>query len=286
MKFLVFGQTGQVGAELAALEHVLCLDRTDADLSDPEACARTIQTQAPDAVINAAAYTNVDAVENDPALAHVVNAEAPARMARECAGLSIPFISISTDYVFDGRGSRPYTPDDAPAPLNVYGSSKLSGERAILQEGGCGTILRTSWVFSSHGRNFVKTMLRLGQENQKLEIVSDQVGGPTPARDIAMACYTMAGALIIQPQKAGIYHFSGYPDTSWADLARETFSQAGLDCRVRDIQSQSYRTPATRPLNSRLDCTEIQEVFGIERPDWRMGLAEILSELEKDFPDE
>ena len=286
MKLLVFGKTGQVGTELAALEGVLCVGRAEADLSDPGKCADIIRAQSPDAVINAAAYTAVDTAEDDVALAHVVNADAPARMARECAELSIPFISLSTDYVFDGRGDRPWRPVDPPAPINVYGRSKCAGEQAILLEGGCGAILRTSWVVSAHGGNFVKTMLRLGRERETLEIVADQVGGPTPARDIASACHAMARSLIVAPDKAGIYHFSGCPDTSWANLAREIFSLSGIECEVRDIPSRSYPTRAKRPLNSRLDCTEIQAAFGIERPDWRLGLAEILSELEKGIPDE
>lgn len=286
MKLLVFGKTGQVGTELAALEGVLCVGRAAADLSDPEKCADIIQAQNPDAVINAAAYTAVDAAEDDVALAHVVNADAPSRMARECAKLSIPFISLSTDYVFDGRGDRSWKPNDPPAPINVYGRSKYAGEQAILQEGGCGAILRTSWVISAHGKNFVKTMLHLGRQREALEIVADQVGGPTPARDIASACYAMVQSLIVSPEKSGIYHFSGYPDTSWADLARKIFSLSEIECEVRDILSQSYPTRAMRPLNSRLDCTETSVVFGIERPDWRLGLAEILSELEKDIPDE
>lgn len=286
MKLLVFGKTGQVGTELAALEDVLCIGRAEADLSDPEQCAAVIQVHRPDAVINAAAYTGVDAAEDNPALAHVVNADAPARMARECARLSIPFISLSTDYVFDGQGGDPWKPDALPAPINVYGESKYAGEQAILREGGCSAIVRTSWIISAHGTNFVKTMLRLGGEHETLDIVADQVGGPTPARDIASACHRVARSLITLPEKGGIYHFSGCPDTSWADLAREIFSLSGLDCKVRDIPSQSYAAPAKRPLNSRLDCTKIWDVFGIERPDWHLGLTKILSELAKDIPDE
>lgn len=276
---LVFGKTGQVARELARLEGVRCLSRAEADLSDPMACAAAIRAHRPQAVVNAAAWTAVDAAEAHEAEATVINGDAPGAMAAACADLGIPFVSISTDYVFDGSGTAPWRPGDATGPLGAYGRSKLAGECAIAAAGGTWAILRTSWVVSAHGSNFVKTMLRLGAERDGLTIVADQIGGPTPARDIAAACLTMARALIRDPGKGGIYHFAGGPNVSWACFARETFAQAGIACAVTDIPSSDYPTPAVRPLNSRLDCSDIEKVFGINRPDWRSGLAAILNDL-------
>lgn len=276
---LTFGQTGQVARELAGYEGIACLSRAEADLSDPEACAAAIRAQAPRAVINAAAYTAVDKAESEEPLAHVINGEAPGAMARACAELGIPFVQISTDYVFDGAGETPRKPDELPAPINAYGRSKLAGEAAVQTAGGAHAILRTSWVVSAHGSNFVKTMLRLGKDRDRLTVVGDQIGGPTPARAIAAACVTMAGALIAAPEKAGIYHFSGAPDVSWAGFAREIFAQSGIACDVAEIPSSEYPTPAARPLNSRLDCSGLETVFGLARPNWRQGLHDILKDL-------
>ena len=273
MNVLVFGQTGQVARELGAHDGVVCLGRGAADLSDPAACAAMIRAQRPEAVINAAAYTAVDRAEEDEALATLINGAAPGAMAAECAALGIPFVSISTDYVFDGSGTAPWQPGDATGPLGAYGRSKLAGERAIAAAGGISAVLRTSWVVSAHGSNFVKTMLRLGAERDSLTVVGDQIGGPTPARAIAAACLVMAKTLATEPEKGGIHHFSGRPDVSWADFAREIFAQSGLNCAVRDIPSSDYPTPAARPRNSRMDCSGFETVFGLKRPDWRVGLA-------------
>jgi dTDP-4-dehydrorhamnose reductase len=279
MDILVFGQTGQVARELAAHKGVTCLNRTAADLVNPVACAAAIYTARPHAVINAAAYTNVDKAEEDAALATVINGEAPGAMARICADLCIPFVSVSTDYVFSGQGEVPWTPDDLTAPLGVYGRSKLFGEQAIAAAGGIWGILRTSWVFSAHGNNFAKTMLRLGAERNSLNIVADQIGGPTPARDVAEALITMVRGLTHNPNKTGVYHLSGAPDVSWADFARSIFDQAGLSCEVRDIPSSAYPAAVARPLNSRLNCTSLEASFGITRPDWQQGLTDILQDL-------
>ncbi|MEM7176212.1 MAG: dTDP-4-dehydrorhamnose reductase [Pseudomonadota bacterium] len=279
MKVLVFGRTGQVARELAAHKGVTCLDRTEADLSKPGDCAEAIRSAYPQAVINAAAYTAVDRAEEDEALATAINGAAPGEMAQACADLGIPFVSISTDYVFSGAGEAPWHPEDTPAPLGAYGRSKLAGEQAILAAGGAYGIVRTSWVVSAHGHNFVKTMLRLGAERKELNIVADQVGGPTPARAIAAACLAMTQQLTEKPGKAGVYHFAGAPNVSWAGFARAIFAQAGLNCTVRDIPSSAYPTPAVRPLNSRLDCVLLETVFNIPRPDWRAGLRDILQEV-------
>jgi dTDP-4-dehydrorhamnose reductase len=279
MSILVFGKTGQVAQELAAFDGVTCLSRGEADLSDPAACAAAIHAAQPGAVINAAAYTAVDKAEEDEALASVVNGEAPGAMAQACADLGIPFVSISTDYVFDGSGTTLWHPEDATGPLGAYGRSKLKGEQLVVAAGGVSAILRTSWVVSAHGNNFVKTMLRLGADRDRLTIVADQIGAPTMARDIAAACIGMAQQLIKDPAKAGIYHFCSAPETSWACFARETFSLAGISCEVVDIPSSEYPTPAVRPLNSRMDCALLETVFDIPQPNWRPGLRDILQDL-------
>ena len=276
---LVFGETGQLARELAADETVTCLGRDQADLSHPAACAAAIRQAQPQAVINAAAYTAVDKAESDEALASVINGAAPGAMAATCADMGIPFVTVSTDYVFDGSGTAPWQPGDATGPLNAYGCSKLAGEEAVRAAGGAYAILRTSWVVSAHGNNFVKTMLRLGRERDRLTIVADQIGAPTPARDIAAACLAMARQLAEDAGKSGTYHLQGAPETSWADVARAIFAEANITCQVEDIPTTAYPTPAARPLNSRLDCASLEQAFGILQPDWRLGLRDILKDL-------
>ncbi|WP_374637516.1 dTDP-4-dehydrorhamnose reductase [Paracoccus sp. (in: a-proteobacteria)] len=279
-RLLVFGRTGQVARELARLApEARYLGRDQADLTDPEACARVIRDSGCAAVINAAAHTAVDRAESEPDLARQINAAAPAAMAQATAALGVPFVHISTDYVFDGAGAQPRSETDPTGPLGVYGRTKLEGEQAIAAAGGQWAVLRTSWVFSAHGANFVKTMLRLGAEREELRVVADQHGGPTPAADIAGTCLIMVQAMRTDPARGGIYHFSGAPDTSWAGFARDIMLQAGLACRITDIASSDYPTPARRPMNSRLDCAAIRRDFGIARPDWRAGLAQVLLEL-------
>lgn len=279
MTILVFGETGQLARELAADETVTCLSRDQADLSHPAACAAAIRQAQPQAVINAAAYTAVDKAESDEALASVINGAAPGAMAATCADMGIPFVTVSTDYVFDGSGDAPWQPGDATGPLNAYGCSKLAGEEAVRAAGGAYAILRTSWVVSAHGNNFVKTMLRLGRERDRLTIVADQIGAPTPARDIAAACLAMARQLAEDACKSGTYHLQGAPETSWADVARAVFAEANITCQVEDIPTTAYPTPAARPLNSRLDCASLEQTFGILQPDWRLGLRDILKDL-------
>ncbi len=277
---LVFGRSGQVATELGRLApDARFLGRDVADLTDAAACAALIRDSGCAAVINAAAHTAVDRAESEPDLARAINAAAPAAMAAACAALGVPFVHISTDYVFDGAGDRPRVETDPTGPLGVYGATKLAGEQGIAAAGGQWAVLRTSWVFSAHGANFVKTMLRLGAEREELRVVADQHGGPTPAADIAAACLTMARAMQADASRGGIYHFSGAPDTTWAGFAREIMAQAGLACRIADIASSDYPTPARRPANSRLDCAAIDRDFGIARPDWRAGLAKVLLEL-------
>ena len=279
MSVLVFGATGQVAKELQRQsDAVVALGRAQADLSDPAACAAAIaQTQAT-AVINAAAYTAVDKAEEEEALATVINGEAPAAMAQACAARDLPFVHISTDYVFDGSGDLPRHVDAPTAPLGAYGRSKLVGETGVRAAGGTAVILRTSWVVSAHGTNFVKTMLRLAQTRDSLNIVADQVGGPTAAADIAAACLSIAEQLKAGTP-GGTYQFSGGPDVSWAGFAREIFAQAQCDVVVHDIATSEYPTPAARPLNSRMDCGALEQDFNIVRPDWRLSLATVLNEL-------
>ena len=277
MKILVFGKTGQVASELQRQADVTALDRSHADLSDPAACAAIVQHADADVIINAAAYTAVDQAEANEGLATTINAVAPTEMAKAAAARGLPFLHISTDYVFDGLGSAPRIPEEPTAPINAYGRSKLAGEQGVAAAGGTYAILRTSWVFSAHGANFVKTMLRLGKERSALNIVDDQIGGPTPAADIAATLLQMAGQLCFD--NSGAYHYAGAPDVSWKDFATEVFRQAGLPVEVFGIPTTDYPTPAARPLNSRLDCTAMQNMFGIPQPDWRAGLINVLQDL-------
>ncbi len=276
---LVFGRTGQVARELQHLAPVRALGRDAADLAQPGACAAAIYAHRPRAVINAAAHTGVDRAEQEEALATAINGAAPAEMAAACAALDIPLVHISTDYVFVGSGQTPWAPDDAAAPANAYGRSKWAGEECIRASGATHAILRTSWVFSAHGSNFVKTMLRLADTRNEISVVDDQIGGPTPARAIAAACLNIARQLQDAPDKTGTYHFSGAPEASWCTFARAIFAAAGRPTRVQGIPTSAYATPAVRPLNSRLDCRTTTAIFGLHRPDWRAGLKECLTEL-------
>ena len=278
-KILVFGRSGQVTTEIQTLADILALGRAEVDLSDPAACSAAINAYRPRAVINAAAYTAVDRAEEEEELATVINGDAPTAMAQACAALNIPLVHISTDYVFSGNGTSAWAPADKRTPQNAYGRSKLAGEQGIRAAGCTHAILRTSWVFSAHGSNFVKTMLRLSESHDKLSVVDDQIGGPTPARAIAAACLSIAQQLCEDPDKTGTYHFSGAPDVSWCTFAREIFVQAGRSTHVYPIATRDYPTPAARPLNSQLDCQTTEQIFGISRPNWRANFAEIITDL-------
>ncbi len=282
MKLLVFGEIGQLGQELQLQAGDITLEMRgleDADFTNPEACAEWIRKTDADAVINAVAYTAVDKAEEDEAVALLVNATTPAALAKAAAERGLPFVHVSTDYVYDGTGTEPWSTDAPTAPINAYGRTKLAGDEAVVAAGGAYAILRTSWVVSAHGNNFIKTMLRLGADRDKLTIIADQIGAPTPARDLALACLSIAKQLMDAPDKSGIYHFQGAPLASWADFAREIFAQAHLTCEVVDIPTTDYPTPAARPLNSRLDCSTLETVFGIAQPDWTRSLAVILKDL-------
>ena len=282
MKVLVFGEVGQVGQELQRRAGDIELEvrgSQEADFTDPEACAGFVMATDADAVINAVAFTAVDAAEDQEALALTINGTTPGAIAKAAAARRLPLIHISTDYVFDGKGEAPFAPDHPTNPLGAYGCTKLVGEEAVRNAGGPHAIMRTSWVVSSHGDNFVKTMLRLGAERDRMTIVADQIGGPTCAAAIADTCLFVARQLLADTRKSGTYHMSGGPDVSWANFAREIFTQSGTVCEVVDIPTSQYPTPAARPLNSRIDNTTTQTVFGITRSDWRVGLTDILTDL-------
>jgi len=287
LKILISGQHGQVSRalqqRLADLGELIVLGRDQLDLAHPEQIRRQVQAQRPDLIINAAAYTAVDQAESEAQLAFAINATAPGIFAQEAASLGIPLIHYSTDYVFDGSKDQPYTEDDLPHPLNVYGDSKLSGERAIAAANDQHLILRTSWVYSNHGRNFLLTMQRLLQEKPELRIVADQIGAPTWAGTIA----TSTRALIERWQAGqagawGTYHLTARGETSWFGFAQaigEQLLAQDKPCALLEaIPSSAYPTPATRPLNSRLDCSRLLREWQVAQPDWRSALHECLAE--------
>lgn len=276
---LVFGSSGQVASELRKLlPDAAFLGRDVVDLADIASIRHIISSKNPDGILNAAAYTAVDKAEEEEALALKINGDAPAAMAEAACELGVPFVHISTDYVFDGQGETPFPPEAVTGPLGAYGRTKLAGEVAVRASGANHAILRTSWVFSAHGSNFLKTMLRLSESRDRLTVVADQIGGPTPAAAIAAACVAILTRLKTAPEKSGTYHFSGAPDVSWAAFAREIFAQADRPVEVEDIPASAYPTPARRPANSRLECSSLS-VFGLERPDWRSGITEVLKDL-------
>ena len=283
MNVLVFGRTGQLGRALSALapDRVSVLGRKDADLRDPAVCAALIRSWRPVAVINAAAWTDMDGAEHNEALAMRINAEAPAAMAKTCAEAGIAFVHLSSDCVFDGSGQAPWRPEDTPAPLNTYGRSKWAGERAVLANGGGrAVVLRTSWVFSAHGENFVTRILCRAAAGRPLPVVGDQMGGPTPARDLAAICLTVADHLAGGRGEPGIHHAAGAPAVSRADFARAILRGAGLDpALVQAVPTGSVPRPAPRPANARLDGGSLARAFGCPPPDWRAGLAEVLRGL-------
>ena len=290
---LQFGEEGQLGRELTRIAdadrafHHTVLSFTQADFTRPEQIAAAVLA-APqlDVVVNAAAYTAVDRAESEPALAQAINGDAVGRLAQACKDRGVPLIHVSTDYVYDGAKSGPYVESDRPNPLNVYGRTKLSGEdmiRACLEEH---VILRTSWVYSAHGANFVKTMLRLGAERDELRIVDDQKGAPTSAADLAQAIMTIARALPVSEdtRRFGTFHFANGGETSWRQFAEEIFAQARwaqICARVVPIAAADYPTPARRPANSRLDTNKIKNVFGIVPPAWQTSLTPVLAELQQ-----
>lgn len=279
MKILLFGKTGQVAKELCNRPNVTAIGRDKADFTEPQKIIEIVKSTDADIIINAVAYTSVDLAEEEFELANIINGTTVKELAKVSASRNIPFLHISTDYVFKGDGNLNWKTSDQANPQNSYGKSKLIGESGILEAGGPHVILRTSWVFSSHGNNFVKTMLRLASNNNELSIVKDQIGGPTCAKDIANALWKIASDFYAGNGITGIYHFSGKPNSSWANFASEIFSQSQQDIKIKQILTKDFLTKAKRPLNSRLDCSSLRIDYGIKQPEWKKGLTNVLANL-------
>jgi dTDP-4-dehydrorhamnose reductase len=295
LNFLLFGCNGQVGGELqktlSSLGNVVALDVDSTehcgDFTKPDAIAETIRSIRPDVIVNAAAYTAVDKAESEPELAFLVNAQTPGILAQEAEKLGAWLIHYSTDYVFDGSGGEAWKETDAPNPLNVYGASKLQGERNIAANCSKYIILRTSWVYAAKGGNFAKTMLRLAQERESLSVVDDQIGAPTGARLLARLTADVIPKAMQNPGLSGLYHAVAAGETSWYGYARFVIGgarQRGVaikvsDENVRPVTSSQFPTPAKRPANSRLDTSKLEQAFGIKLPDWQTGVAEMLDDI-------
>ena len=292
MKILLLGKNGQVGWELqrslAPLGEVLALDRNSTthcgDLSNLEGLAETVRVFRPQVVVNAAAYTAVDKAESDSSTAHLVNALAPEVLSRACAAIDAMLVHYSTDYVFDGSGQTPWLETDATGPLNVYGHSKLAGEQGIAKQGAKHVIFRTSWVYGTEGGNFAKTMLRLAQEREKMAVINDQFGAPTGAAllaDITAMCLQQPQAL------SGIYHLAAAGETTWHAYAEYVLLTAKrlkpeMAYKVKEVAAvptSEFPTPAQRPLNSRLNCSRLQNDLQCQLPDWQKGVDAMLSKI-------
>jgi dTDP-4-dehydrorhamnose reductase len=294
MRIAVTGKAGQVVTALIERagdnETIIPLGRPELDLADAATVTRAITEAKPDVVVSAAAYTAVDKAESDAETAFAVNAAGAGAVAAAAQALGVPVIHISTDYVFDGTKPAPYVESDPVAPLGVYGRSKLAGEQAVLAAAPNAVILRTAWVYSPFGANFVKTMLRLAETRDELGVVSDQIGNPTSALDIADTVLAIAAHLHKQPDMAprGVFHMTGSGEGSWADLAKAVFAasaaQGGPSAQVRAITTADYPTLATRPTNSRLSGDRLAEVYGLRLTDWRKAVATVVNRLltEKD----
>lgn len=290
-RLIVFGSTGQLGRALTCAElppgcTLTSISRAEADLSAPDTLAAALDRHAAGStkvvVIVAAAYTGVDNAEKDADGAYAVNCLGPASIAKACAERGYPIITLSTDYVFDGRRDQPYVETDAVGPINVYGRTKLQGELAVQRETPQHVILRTSWVFSGHGANFVRTMLRLARDRPQLGIVDDQRGSPTHARDLAETVVAMAQQIGSGKQDGfGLFHYCGKGTCTWFEFAQQIFALAKLDRtpELHPIATSQYPTPARRPANSALACGKISAVYGIEQRPWQDGLAACLGEL-------
>jgi dTDP-4-dehydrorhamnose reductase len=285
---LVTGGTGQLATALAAAATVpICrLGRPDFDFDRPESIGAAFHQANPWLVVNAAAYTAVDAAEQNVVAAYRANRDGPAELARLCAAAGIPLIHISTDYVFDGTKGEPYVETDPVAPQGVYGASKLAGEQAVLNACPRAVVLRTSWVYAPTGRNFVRTMLTLGKTRDRLTVVADQKGCPTTAADLATAILAIAARIAEtgwQDSYAGVFHAAGTGWTTWHGLACATFAEAARHGapvpRVDPIATADWPTPAKRPADSRLNCTRLAAVFGVRLPDWQPSLARTIDAI-------
>jgi dTDP-4-dehydrorhamnose reductase len=292
MKILLLGKNGQVGWELqrslAPLGEVLALDRNSTshcgDLSNLEGLADTVRVFRPDVVVNAAAYTAVDKAESDQTTAHLINALAPEVLSRACAAIDALLVHYSTDYVFDGSGQKAWVETDATGPVNVYGRSKLAGEQGIAKQGAKHVIFRTSWVYGTEGGNFAKTMLRLAQERDKMAVINDQFGAPTGA---ALLADITAMSLQQAPSLSGVYHLAAAGETTWHAYAQYVLQTAKrfkpeLDYKVKEVAAvptSEFPTPAERPLNSRLNCSQLQNALQCQLPNWQVGVDSMLSKI-------
>ena len=288
----VIGTNGQVSRALMKClgRRAIAVTQDQADLSHPETLGPALdsaQTRGSglSAVINAAAYTQVDLAEKERDLAFKINAESPGAMAKWCASRGVPFVHFSTDYVYPGDGDRAWKEEDTAGPLSAYGLSKLEGDRAVAAAGGRYLIFRTSWVYDAEGKNFVNTMLRLGAERETLRVVSDQIGAPTYAPHLAQAAIDALAKALAGPEfPSGIYHLCNTGETNWHEFAQSIFALArekGRDLKVREVEaipSSAYSTPAARPRNSRLDTSKARRILGVELPSWRQGLQECMAE--------
>lgn len=291
MRIIVIGKEGQVARALAerASAHgakAVLLGRPKLDLADPSGIEDILLETGGDIIVNAAAYTAVDQAESEPELAEAINGIGAGAVAGAAAAMNVPVIQISTDYVFDGTAERPYREDDEVRPLGVYGASKLLGEQAVADETDNHVILRTAWVYSPFGKNFVKTMLRLAADRDEIGVVADQIGSPTSALDIADGIFTISRNLLEKPQDRslrGLFHLAGTGHASWAEFAAEIFSLSirfgGPSARVRPIATADYPTPAKRPANSQLDCTKLAQAHGVVLPPWRASLEPCVKRL-------
>jgi len=295
MRVLLLGGTGQIGTEIrriALLQNirVVAPSRSALKLEDAAAIEQVFTSEPWDVVINAAAYTDVDRAESEERTAFAINATMPSQLANLTKNRAIPLLHISTDYVFDGRKSSPYVEVDEPGPINVYGRSKLAGERAVAASNRRHIIVRTSWVYSSWRKNFVETVLRLAGERDQLRIVADQRGCPTAACDVAAACLQTAMRCVLDSKRAtfGTYHYAGLGEATWCEFARTIVNLAGnrlaRSPEIVAIPTTAHPTPAARPLDTRLDCTAIVQAFGVKLHPWRESLANTIDELltEKD----
>lgn len=291
LKILVAGRAGQVAQALASLPVPLCVEivtlgRPQLDICDEFKVEAAIGSMLPDIVINAAAYTAVDQAESDAAAAFALNRDGAANLAKASASRGIPILHLSTDYVFDGMKTTPYVEDDPVAPLGVYGASKRAGEEAVAAANAAHVILRTAWVYSPVGKNFVKTMLRVADGRDELGVVDDQIGNPTSAHDIAAGLFGIAQRIAdTEDWQPGIYHMAGAGEASWADFAQFIFQTSGAlggpVAHVKRIASAQYPTPVKRPGNSRLDCRKLTETFGVTLPAWQGSTRACVEELIK-----
>lgn len=291
MRIAVTGREGQVVQSLlergpVAGVTVVAVGRPDLDLADPDSVFAALKAAAPDLVVSAAAYTAVDKAESEPALAHAVNGAGAGAVAAAAAAFKVPVVHLSTDYVFDGAKPTPYGEDDPTGPLGVYGASKLAGEAAVAAHAADHVILRTAWVYSPFGANFVKTMLRIGEGRPVMRVVADQVGRPTSALDIADAVIAVGRTLAARPDEPalrGVFHLAAAGEASWADFAEAVFAGAKARGRtvpaVERITTADYPTPARRPANSRLDGSRLAARHGVTLPDWRASLDTVLDRL-------